>query len=76
MSYTIEKGIPIPDRTGWAAKLHATLNSMEIGDSLFVPKSDKSPQQIYSNLSSFKRKTGKAFLSRSAQNGTRIWRIG
>lgn len=71
MSFTIEKGIPIP--TGWEGGLKRTLNSMEIGDSAFID--EKLYKSVRVTASKLKSEKGMGYLTRRVDGGWRIWRI-
>jgi hypothetical protein len=79
MTYTIEKGIPIPpleNRGGnrcWENpnSVAATLRRMEVGDSVFIP----GPSYPKGATLDVLRKKGIKFTRRRQEGGYRIWRI-
>ena len=73
MAMKIEKCIPIPAKNsrGYSG-LSGTLRLMDVGDSVLVPNSIKSPGRLASNIAQI---TNRKFVTRSTQEGWRVWRI-
>lgn len=76
-TYTIEKNIPMPPRTGGAAKYPYA--DMAVGDSFLVPgKGNTKGQKIVSSYTAFVAKKlggGRKFATRIAGDDLRVWRI-
>ena len=71
--YKIEKNIPIARQKGRPSDFTQALAKMDISDSLFV---EKKITLISSLLRGYeKRNAPKKFVSRTIDNGVRIWRI-
>ena len=76
--YKIEKGIPSP-RLGSGSKVYP-FNEMEVGDSFFVPYSDRDSKKVQANIIvSVRNRRGlpKEFKvrTRSILTGVRCWRV-
>ena len=73
MAMKIEKGIPMPAKNsrGYSG-LSGTLRLMDVGDSVLVPNSIKSPGRLAIAVG---RATNRKFATRSTQEGRRVWRI-
>ncbi len=71
---SIEKGIPIPPRTGERTGVTDLLRSMEPGDSILLdsPRAARSYTPIMDRL---QKKEGLEFTSRTLDDGVRIWRV-
>lgn len=71
MSFTIERGIPIPPprwpTTKWPYR------SMELGDSFFVPVGNAG-KNIYNNARAAAQAYGQKISIRKIDGGWRIWR--
>ncbi len=77
--FKIEKGIKIPHPGHRKMKLPFDINAMKIWDSVFIPiafindkYNSKSHAQTY--ISSYARQSGKKVITRTVENGIRIWR--
>ncbi len=72
MTYSIEKDIPIPEKSG--RKIKYPLDDMEIGDSFFIPGVDH--QDISPVIAARKRarKWQREFTTRREDDGIRVWR--
>ena len=84
MSFTIDKGIPIPQRSKARGLYDKTLSAMEVGDSVLFPWHtrdckyvvSKKNQKISSQANgfmSFAKSKGCRTISRANQNGRRVW---
>lgn len=69
--FTIEKNIPIPNSRSNRPQL--PFDQMEVGDSFLAP--DLSKNRVYNAANEYRLKTGKRFLVRAVEGGTRCWRI-
>ena len=70
MTYTIEKGIPVP--SGIRKSKHP-FHDMEVGDSVFY--AGKTTGYVSGQTQHVRRKLGFKFVCRSVDGGTRIWRV-
>lgn len=84
MSFTIDKGIPIPQRSKARGLYDKTLSAMEVGDSVLFPWHTKDGKYTVSKKSqklspkangfmSFAKSKGYRTTSRSNENGRRVW---
>jgi hypothetical protein len=64
----IEKGIPVPK--AWETGTTDLLRSMEIGDSVLVPRKDARVMQIVS-----RREKMKVTVRKASATEARVWRI-
>lgn len=71
MTYSIEKGIPVPPIVAPSEpkpdSLLGTLRRMEVGDSVLLEKR--------TSVGSMSKLPGKRFTSRTVDGGTRVWRV-
>jgi len=72
MSYTIEKGIPIPSKSAVSQEVAATLKVMDVGDSIVIT-SWKTMSSVYTCA----KTAGVKVMGRTLPNdeGIRVWRI-
>ena len=69
MSFEIEKSIPLPPK-GSGSRIVETLRSMDIGDSIVVPKN------IHSNIFLYAARAGIKVTSRKIDaEDMRVWRV-
>ena len=75
----IEKGIPIPSAS---LKNQYPFHDMSIGDSFFIPFSEKEEKRVRANLyveiSKYLRATkgeARSFITRSVKGGCRVWKV-
>lgn len=70
--YTVESGIPIPDKE---TRKNFMLGQMKVGDSILVPIKDRA--SVASSASHARAKTGKEFTTKKTDDGqhVRVWRI-
>lgn len=64
----IDKNIPIPTFNN-----KYPLGLLEVGDSFFIK--GKNISDISSTISQYGRRKGTKFISRSVDNGVRVWRV-
>lgn len=75
IKYKIEKGVPIPKKktpNSHKTSLSITLRSLEIGDSVFLPKVNR--ERGGSILVYYKKHTGFGYTLRTVEGGIRVWR--
>ncbi len=77
MEIKIEKNIPIP-----VTEIKYPFDKMDIGDSFFIPEDDKKVRlkiqcavRSYFNIYRKKTKATMKIISKSLENGVRVWRI-
>lgn len=69
---TIEKNIPIPTKAGRYNRY--PFKQLKINESFFVPKGNRNNVSVA--MAYFHRKnTNKRFVSRTVDNGIRVWRV-
>ena len=84
MSFTIDKGIPIPQRSKARGLYDKTLSAMEVGDSVLFPWHTRDGKYVVSKKNqklsaqangfmSFAKSKGCRTTSRSNENGRRVW---
>ena len=84
MSFTIDKGIPIPQRSKVRGLYDKTLSAMEVGDSVLFPWHTKDGEYVLSKKNqkisaqangfmSFAKRKGCRTISRADENGRRVW---
>lgn len=70
--YEVEKGHPVPkDRRRWKYPWR----DLEVGDSFFVPKVDRTLKQMQNVTYCKNRNKAKRFVCRPIDGGTRVWRV-
>ena len=67
---SIEKGVPMPERSSGWGKFGNTIREMEVGDSVLV-----TVQRDVANLMSSGKRIGLGMSSRKVEGGWRVWRI-
>ena len=67
--YTIEDGIPIPDKS---SSITVVLRTLDVGQSVVF---DKSTSTLSGFISSVHQRTGRKFACRTVEGGTRVWRL-
>ena len=70
--FKIEKGVPLPRKTGRDGQNLYPWPEMEIGDSIFLP--GKTIKDSNAGLQ-YGRAHGKKFTARSVEGGIRVWRV-
>ena len=84
MSFTIDKGIPIPKKGRRLGLYEKTLSAMEVGDSVLFPWHTKDGKHAISKRNqkisaqangfmSFAKSKGCKTTSRGNENGRRVW---
>jgi hypothetical protein len=72
MTYRIEKNVPLPESRGKAkSELRVVMESMEVGDSIVIPRTEIGRAEGVMNTV---RAAGKRFATRVINEGIRIWR--
>lgn len=75
MSYTIEKGVPLPSGRRERRDKYPYAD-MEVGDSFLIPLAkDRSTSGIYASVSVAKRRHNINLATARVDGGVRIWRI-
>lgn len=76
MEIKIEKNIPIP-----VTEIKYPFDKMDVGDSFFIPENDKKVRlkiqcavRSYFNIYKKKTKATMKIISKSLENGVRVWR--
>jgi len=79
MEFKIEKGIPMPLNRGKPRKYDLPLETMKVGDHVFISMAKtKIPQEIKiirGFVLRYKHKTGTKFTVRKMENGIGIWKL-
>ena len=72
----VETGVPLPPRSikpaAFSVYFYGILGKLELGDSVFAPKSQEA---IWTYLSRYSRETGYKFTTRKTPDGVRVWRV-
>ena len=75
MTFTIEKGVPLPEHKKRYEKKYP-FETMEIGDSFVVPIApDKSPSGLFSSISQAKKRLNINLTTARVDGGIRVWRV-
>jgi hypothetical protein len=71
-TYRIEKNVPLPEgRRPIKSELRLSLESMKVGDSILIPRTEVCKADAAFNAL---RALGKRFSTRAIDEGIRIWR--
>lgn len=74
--YVIEKNIPLPQPAIKHSPVRVTMESMQVGDSIFIPASQQDYNKVQSRISAnYVLLKPKIFTIRKIENGMRLWRI-
>lgn len=76
MTYKVEKNVPLTNPRAEHRSYIGTLESMEIGDSFFVPaehESDSKRVSVSCHIAA--KRLGIKVSTRKLENGSRVWRI-
>jgi hypothetical protein len=76
-SYAIERGVPIPPRTGGGRRtaLFPFLLEMSKGDSVLISDPAVTMRQVANRLYQLKVTRGLSFSQRRCEDGIRVWRV-
>ena len=72
--FKIEKNIQTPRRK-YQSRKNYPFDKLEIGDSFFVPETRTSKRSIAAYSSLMGKLLNKRFITKTQENGVRIWRI-